>query len=189
LGLELTAHLPRPELPDGGCSLLSAARIERWPDLQAVGVAFPTPLAAYAAVVARRGPHSSIDEVAGPHRPGEPTLRESWGAESLDLGIRVWPPLGREEAACRFHEMAWCDGGAYYRLSVINRNIQTHPEFAAAKNIHCVRDCKGAEAYAKAHAEYSAAHPHSTRTTRCRWRGPIPCHRPNCSKAGGATKR
>ena len=42
---------------------------------------------------------------------------------------------------------------------MINRNIQTHPEFAAATNIHCVRDCKSAEAYVKAHAGYSAAHP------------------------------
>ena len=53
-----------------------------WPDLEAVGVAFPTPLATYAAVVGVRGPHSSIDEVVGPRAPGDPTPREHWGAES-----------------------------------------------------------------------------------------------------------
>jgi hypothetical protein len=130
-----------------------------WPDLQAVGVGFPTPLATYTAVVAVRGPHSSVDELVGSKGRGGPTSRDHWGAESLDLGVRVWPPLGKEEAACRFHEAAWCDGGGFYRLSVINRKIQTHPEFAAAMNIHCVRDCEGARAYGKAHADYSVAHP------------------------------
>ena len=57
-----------------------------------------------------------------------------------------------------------CDGpggpiGEFYRLSVLNRTIQTYPDFAAAVKIHCVRDCAGARAYLKAYAGYSAAHP------------------------------
>jgi hypothetical protein len=131
----------------------------RWPNLKPVGVAFPAPLAAYAAVVGVRGPYSSIDEVAGPHGPRDSTGRDDWSAESLDLSIPVWPPLGKKEAACRFPETALCDGGGSYRLSVINRKIQTHPEFAAATNIHCVRDCDEARAYVEAYAAYSAAHP------------------------------
>ena len=55
--------------------------------------------------------------------------------------------------------MAWCDGGAYYRLSVINRKIQTHPEFAAAANIHCVRDCKSAERLREGPRRIFGAHP------------------------------
>ena len=130
-----------------------------WPDLQAVGVGFPEPLAAYRAVVGVRGSYASIDELVGPRGAADPTPRDRWSAESKELSLPLRPPLGKEEAACKFRETVICDDGGIFRLSVMNRKIQSYPELATAVNIHCVRDCDGARAYLKAYAEFSAAHP------------------------------
>src|SRR5262249_20435102 len=98
-------------------TIVTAQTSAGWPDLQGVGVSFPTRRAAYVAVVGVRGPHASIDELVGPRAPSDLTPRDRWSAESLDLSIPVRPPLGKEEAACKFHETVWCDGGGFYRLS------------------------------------------------------------------------
>jgi len=128
-----------------------------WPDLQGVGVAFPTPLTTYVAVVSVSGPYASIDELAGGRGPGAAPRLDSWSADSQDFRIGVRPPLGKEEAACKFPEKVVCDGGGF-QLTPINRKIQFFPEFAAKVRIHCVRDCAGARVWTKAYAEYSAAH-------------------------------
>jgi len=132
-----------------------------WPDLQAVGIDFPKPLAAYAAVIGTMGPHKSMDDLVSAQGWGDRTPRDRWRTESKELSIPVQPPLGKEEAACKFPETVFCMNGPeeFYRLSVLNRTIQRHPDFAAAVNIHCVRDCEGARAYIKAYSQYSAAHP------------------------------
>jgi hypothetical protein len=95
---------------------------------------------------------------------GDRTPRDRWSADSQELSVPVRPPLGKEEAACQFRETVICGPSGnpmneFYRLSVMNRKIQTHPEFAAAANIHCVRDCAGARAYLKAYRDYSQANP------------------------------
>ena len=145
-------------------SIVTAGTTAVWRDLHVVGVEFPRRLAAYAATVTAHGPFATVDDLVGPKGLGDRTPRDQWRAESKELSIPVRPPLGKEEAACKFKETVMCDGpggpiGEFYRLSVLNRTIQTYPDFAAAVKIHCVRDCAGARAYLKAYAEYSAAHP------------------------------
>jgi hypothetical protein len=133
-----------------------------WPDLQAVGVAFPKPLAAYAAEVYALGPFASMDDLVSPQGLGDPAPRDRWRAGSKELSIPVEPPLGKEEAACVFKETVFCGTKPteeYYRLSVINRMIRRYPQFAATVRIHCVRDCEDARRYTKAYQEYSEAHP------------------------------
>lgn len=146
--------------------VFTARATAAWPDLRVVGVGFPKPLAVYAATVRAYGPFASIDDLAGPHGLAELTPRDQWCAESKELSIPVRAPLGKEEAACKFKETVMCDGdsggspiGEFYRLSALNRTIQTYPDFAAAVKIHCVRDCAGARAYLKAYAQYRDAHP------------------------------
>jgi len=153
-GSARTAALPAIEV-------VTANTTAGWPDLGAVGIRFPTPLAAYEAVVNARGPFASIDDFVDPQRRSDVTPRDRWHCESQDLGIAVEPPRGKEEAACQFPDTIVCGtaGKGVYVLSAINRKLRRYTDFAAAVNIHCVRDCAGAEAFSKAYRDYAAAHP------------------------------
>jgi len=157
--LKSTTGKPTPALPT--IEIATAKTTAGWPDLGAVGIRFPVPLAAYEAVVGARGPFASIDELAAPKVPGAPTPRDRWSCQSQDLGIAVEPPRGKEEAACRFPGTVVCGAGGkgVFVLTAINRKLRRYPDFAAAVNIHCVRDCAGGEAFSTAYRNYAAAHP------------------------------
>jgi hypothetical protein len=133
-----------------------------WPDLSAAGIAFPGGIAAYKAVIGARGPFASIDAFVAPQRWADWTPADRWSAESQDLSIAIQPTLGKEEAACRFENVVVCADIANagpYNLQRMNQKIRRYPDFAAAVNIHCVRDCSGVEGYTKAYDAYAAAHP------------------------------
>ena len=167
--LELASNgASKPTAARPHIAIVTAGTRAVWPDLQFVGVGFPRPLAAYAATITARGPFAAVDDLIGPHGLADQTPRDRWASESKELSIPVRSPLGKEEAACKFKETVICGQGGgdldnplgeFYRLSVLNRTIQTYPDFAAAVKIHCVRDCAGARAYLKAYRAYSAAHP------------------------------
>jgi hypothetical protein len=154
-GLKSSAERPRVEI-------VTARTEAAWPDLRAVGVAFPSGLAAYAAEVYALGPFASMDDLASPQGLGDPAPRDRWRAGSKELSIPVEPPLGKEKAACVFKETVLCGAKPmeeFYRLSVINRKLRRYPAFANAVRIHCVHDCEGARTYTKAYQEYAEAHP------------------------------
>ncbi|HMF43573.1 MAG TPA: carboxypeptidase-like regulatory domain-containing protein [Polyangia bacterium] len=159
LHLKGVAGTPTAALPS--IEIVTAKTTAGWPDLGAVGIGFPVPLAAYEAIVGARGPYASIDDFVAPQRRSDQTARERWNSESQDLGIAVEPPRGNEEAACRYPDTVVCGTGGQgvYVLSAINRKIRRFPDFAAAVNIHCVPDCASAEVWSKAYRDYAAAHP------------------------------
>ena len=160
--LGLASASGKPTAAHPRIDIITSRTTAAWPDLQALGIVFPQPLAAYAAVVGTHGPYRSMDDLVSPQGWADRTPRDRWSTESKELSIPVQPPLGKEEAACTFRETVFCGANAldeYYRLSVMNRKIQRYPDFAAAVNIHCVRDCEGARAYLKAYTSYGAAHP------------------------------
>jgi hypothetical protein len=160
--LTLASASGKPTVAHPRVDIITSRTTAAWPDLPVVGIRFPRPLAAYAAVVGTQGPYRSMDDLVSPQGLGDRTPPDRWSTESKELSIPVQPPLGKEEAACKFRETVLCGASAldeYYRLSVINRKIQRYPDFAAAANIHCVSDCEGARAYTKAYAEYLATHP------------------------------
>ena len=142
-----------------------------WPDLSAVGIAFPTTLTYYGVTIAALGPYASTDDVAAPREPAVPRRRPSdrWSSESQELGVPVRPPLGPAEAACvlpRANVIMCGDAppgsgqrNERYVLSAINDKIRNYPELANAVNIHCVRDCDEARAFFKAYNDYQKTHP------------------------------
>jgi len=81
-----------------GIAVVTAQTTAGWPDLHAVGIDFPTRLAAYAAVVGVWGPYGSIDELAGPHGFGDHVPRDRWSAESKELALRVGTAQPGEES-------------------------------------------------------------------------------------------
>jgi hypothetical protein len=151
--------------------IYTAKTTASWPDLSAVGVAFPTGLTYYGVTIAALGPHSSIDDVAVPREAGAAQRRptDRWKSESQELSVPVRPPLGTAEAACVLPaaDVITCGDAPAgpgqrrerYVLSAINDKIRSYPDFANAVNIHCVRDCAEARAFAKAFEDYQQAHP------------------------------
>ncbi len=139
----------------------------KWPDLHAMGIAFPTALIVYEATIAAIGPYATMDDLVGPEGRGAILPKERWSATSNPLDVPVIPPLGKGEASCKWDETIICGNVAgnveqsqeWYQLSAMNNKIRYYPQFANAIAIHCVRDCKGARAFSKAYQQYAAAHP------------------------------
>jgi hypothetical protein len=151
-------------------SALSAS----WPDLSALGIALPQQLNTYEAVVSARGPFATLDDALGPNGLTLLTPKDSWSAQSLEIGLPVRPPLGPEEARCNYLEHSGPDGNIpcgsptpgntengqpWAALTPRNRKLRDYPEFATAIGIHCVMDCAAAAAFDKAYDEYSNTHP------------------------------
>jgi hypothetical protein len=148
---------------------VTASASATWPELSALGVAFPQQLGAYAATVTARGPYAGVDDAVDGKGLTAQSPREAWWAQSLDLSIPITPPLGTEEAACQYPYGTAITCGTlpnqvepnreFYMLAAINNKLRHYPQFANDVGIHCVRDCDGARAYMKAYATYAAAHP------------------------------
>jgi hypothetical protein len=138
--------------------VITAKTEARWPDLSALGLPFPRPPAAYAATIEMDGPYASIDEATAP-AAASAAGRRRWSSGSQQHSIPVYPPLGKEEAACPDRSGVVCATGGVYQLTAMNRKIRRYPAFANAVGIHCVRDCAGAEAFMTAYGDYLRAHP------------------------------
>jgi hypothetical protein len=95
--LALASASGKPTAVHPRVELFTTRTTAAWPDLRAVGVAFPRPLAAYAAVVGTQGPHASMDDLVSPQGFGDLTPRDRWSTESKELSIRVRQPLGKEQ--------------------------------------------------------------------------------------------
>ena len=139
--------------------IITTATSAAWPDLHTLEVAFPKAPASYTAIVKAEGPFASVDEAAGPNGFSAVAPRARWSSESQDLGLPVLPPGAPETAACKANGAVVCAAAEVYQLSAMNRRIRFFPEFAKAIGIFCVRTCDDARAFAKAYADYLAAHP------------------------------
>ena len=168
--LMLTTVGRKPTTAFPQIDIYTARTTASWPDLSAVGVAFPLGLIYYGVTIGALGPHRSIDDLAAPREPIAQRQRptDRWSSESQELSVPVRPPLGPAEAACVLPRgssiicgEAAQPGGRreIYVLSAINKTIRNHPDFANAVNIHCVRDCAEARAFTKAYEDYGNAHP------------------------------